>query len=321
MLENIDFGKVDEFIESADTTFTPEYLTDIARQTATTALNIGVKGKTRFDDGITQGVLIAKLEKMIAGEAENTLRKYPWDGEVNHEFIHVYSEKGYELCLRISVHWISSLDIFFLANIENRKKRNFMTDLLRQTMYCGLPVGDILDLTEFTREYYEQEEDTNSEWYKELQEEVALFEKLMPDRRKPVSVEILKKRYKRARHLFTGREKGFVTALLDVIEKATHCKPPWRQFDASGVMEHLEENDGWDSRLREDSLLVLSLQQGSTLNDMYFDDIHSASYLGAPCFTFSIKTKEDLRRAAQYIVLLRRCSALFDSGDQIQWTK
>ena len=86
-------------------------------------------------------------------------------------------------------------------------------------------------------------------------------------------------------------------------------------------MDYFEQNDGWDDRLREDSLLVLSLQSGTALNDMYFDDINNASYLGAPCFTFSIKTKEDLRRAAQYIVLLRRCSALFDSGDQIAWTK
>ncbi len=179
MLENIDFGKVDEFIEGADTAFPPEYLTDISRQTATTALSIGVKSKTQFADGITQGIVMAKLEKLIAAEAENTVRRYPWDGEVNHEFIHVYSKEGYELCLRVSVHWISSLDVFFLANIKNRKKRNFMADLLKKTMFCGLPVGDILDLTEFMRECYEQEEDTDTDWYKELQDNVALFEKLM----------------------------------------------------------------------------------------------------------------------------------------------
>ena len=321
MLENIDFGKVDEFIEGADTAFTPGYLTDISRQTATTALNIGVKSKTQFADGMTQGIVMAKLEKLIATEADNTVRRYPWDGQVNHEFIHVYSKECYELCLRVSVHWISSLDVFFLANIKNRKKRNFMADLLKKTMCCGLPVGDILDLTEFMRECYEQEEDTDTDWYKELQDNVALFEKLMINRRKPVSVEVLKDRYKETRHLFTSRERRFVNTLLNIINKALHCKPRWRQFDDSGVMDYFEENDGWDDRLREDSLLVLSLQSGSVLNDMYFDDINNTSYLGAPCFTFSIKTKDDLRRAAQYIVLLRRCSALFDTGDKIQWTK
>ena len=321
MLENIDFGKVEEFIEGADTAFTPEYLTDISRQAATTALKIGVKSKTQFADGITQGIVIAKLEKMLAEEAENTLSRYPWDGQVNHEFIHVYSKEGYELCLRVSVHWISSLDVFFLRNISNRKKRNFMADLLKRTMLCGLPVGDILDLTEFMRDCYTQEEDTNTDWYKELQDNVALFEKLMINRRKPVSVELLKERYIETMYLFTMQERKFVNTLLDIIHKAMHCSPRWRQFDDSGVMDYFEENDGWDGRLREDSLLVLSLQSGSVLNDMYFDDINNTSYLGAPCFTFSIKTKEDLRRAAQYIVLLRRCSALFDSGDKLKWTK
>ena len=101
-----------------------------------------------------------------------------------------------------------------------------MTDLLKKTMLCGLPVGDILDLTEFMRECYEQEEETDSGWYKEIQDNVALFERLIINKREPVSIEALKRRYKEIQRLFTNPEKGFVNTLLDIIEKATHCDPP-----------------------------------------------------------------------------------------------
>ena len=335
MLQQTDFSKLNKYSKSAITTIPATYLSDATKKAAKAALNLGIKGNTEFDQAISKTELIAKLEDMISGEADQTIKKYPWSKErpdrsadpgmwstdVDYELMHIYSGVGYELCLKVTIHMMYHMPVGFIDAIKNKRKKTFLSNAFQKIGHCGLPVGDIVQLTEFMREQYNDEEG-DTEFADHVHKEAEGFVKMLHFRKKPKSLKYLVNKHKEVKRLFTKEENAFLTEMLDIIQQTSNLQAPWRQYDESGVMEFIEENNGWDYTLREENLLVLTMGGVSELDIMY--DEYTYGYggdTGAPFMTFKIQTKEDLQKAAQYVALVRRCARLFSRGNGIKWKK
>src|SRR5208337_1228611 len=119
----------------------------------------------------------------------------------------------------------------------------------------------------------ERNEEEGEAPYSEIIEQgVETFKKLLNlSEKKTKSFSYLKKEYEEIKKLFTKQENKFVSGMLDVIGKASRLKAPWRQYDQTGVMEFLEENDGWDDRLYPENLLAITLGEEHELDDMYYE--------------------------------------------------
>ncbi len=335
MLQHLDFSKTNKYLKAAGQSFSPTFLSDAAKQAARTALDLGIKGNTQFDDKISKTELIAELERLISKGAEQNIGKYlwgkerpqgdagpgMWNEEVEHELMHIYSKAGYELCLKVTIHMMYHMKVGFIDSIKDIRKKGLLSNIFQKILCCGLPVGNIVELTEFIREEHDDQEG-DSEYYACIEKEVATFKKLLNLSKKSKSLSYLMVEHEHLKKMFTKKENEFLTEMLDIIMQAGSLKAPWRQYDETGVMEFIDQNDGWDDRLHEKNLLVLIMGDPSELDSMY--DQYTFSYgdnTGAPFLTFKIQTKEDLQQAAQYIGLVRRCAKLFSKGIKLKWTK